>query len=111
MNNNNEDRTKGLSLTRLAEELERQKDAKRDFMADTDRLTIEATSESATQIAMVIGDEQFDVNWHATRQLGTKLGIPAKYVDRLAEDHPDMLAWNMNELFRREPEQRLIRIQ
>ena len=43
------------------------------------------------------------------RQVGARLEIPAKYVDRLAEKHPDMLAWNVNQLFEREPERRMVR--
>lgn len=102
--------SKGLTLQQLAAELDRQKDAKRDFMADTKELRVEPDEASATKLTLHIGEQdQFPVNKYAVRQIGSRLGIPAKYVDRLAESHPDLLAWNVNTLFDREPETRMVR--
>lgn len=102
---------KGMSLEELAAELTRQKEAKRDFMADTRHLEVEADDASPTKLALKVGDtDRFPVKQHAIRQIGSRLQIPAKYVDRLAADHPDMLAWNVNQLFKREPEQRMVRV-
>lgn len=101
---------KGMSLEELAAELTRQKEAKRDFMADTRHLEVEPDNDSPTKLTLKVGDtDRFPVEQHAVRQIGSRLGIPAKYVDRLAADHPDMLAWNVNQLFQREPEQRMVR--
>jgi len=49
------------------------------------------------------------VNRHALHQIGDRLKIPRKFAERLAQDHPDMLAYNVNCLFNREPENRMVR--
>jgi hypothetical protein len=103
---------KGMSLEEMAAELTRQKDAKRDFVATTTDIKVSADSESPTNLMLHLGDmtERFPVRKHAIRQIGTQLKIPAPFVDRLAEDHPDMLAWNINKLFEREPADRMVRV-
>lgn len=101
---------KGMTLTEMAEELERQRNTKRDFMAGTKDLSVIPDTDSPTKLTLQLGtDERFPVRRHAVRQIGTRLNIPAKYVDRLADDHPDLLAYNVNTLFEREPENRMIR--
>ena len=102
---------KGMTLTQLAEELERQKNAKRDFMADTKELVVVEDKDSPTNLTMKVGGSgEFPINKHAVRQIGSRLAIPAKYVDRLAEKHPDLLASNINTLFERESETRMVRV-
>ena len=103
---------KGLSLTQLAQELERQKAAKRDFMATTMDIRVLPNEDSPTKLSLEVGktdSEVFPIKQHAIRQVGSRLNIPAVYVDRLAESHPDLLAHNINTLFFREPETRMIR--
>ena len=111
----------GRTLTDLAGELDRQKAAKRDFIIHTKQaqvLPMEDLEKNAKWLSMILpvagenGEtkaEQFPVSPHSLRQIGQRLNIPAKYVDRLAADHPDMLAYNINGLFSREPEMRMIR--
>jgi hypothetical protein len=100
-----------MSLEQLAAELTRQKDAKRDFVATTKDIKVSADNASPTNLMLHLGDmtDRFPVNQHAVRQIGARLEIPAKFVDRLASKHPDMLAWNINKLFEREPETRMVR--
>lgn len=106
----NSNKFKGMSLEEMAAELTRQKDAKRDFVATTKELTVEPDLDSPTKLTMKVGDvDRFPVKRHAVRQIGSQLKIPAPFVDRLANDHPDMLAWNINKLFEREPADRMIR--
>ena len=101
---------KGMSLEEMAAELTRQREVKRDFVADTKDLTVEADDNSPTKLTMKVGTvDSFPVKKHAIRQVGQQLKIPAQFVDRLAESHPDMLAWNVNKLFEREPANRMIR--
>lgn len=104
---------KGLSLTQLAEELERQKTVKRDFMAQTTDIRVLPNNDSPTKLSLEVGrtdSEIFPIKQHAIRQVGSRLNIPAVYVDRLADSHPDLLAHNINTLFEREPETRMIRV-
>lgn len=113
----------GKSLVDLAKELERLEGVKRDFIADTRQLQVAPTAtlnpenvqrENAAALSMIIGDSNggdlvCPVNGHAMNQIGSRLGIPKKFADKLAEKHPDMLAYNVNGLFSREPEKRMIR--
>ncbi len=117
----------GRTLTELAQELERQAKAKRDFTADTRQVVVEPFAGVALEdivahtentrgevvktggLAMRLGEETFPIKRHALRQIGEKLKIPAKFVDRLAADHPDMLAYNVNKLFGREPKGAMVR--
>lgn len=113
-----ETNNKGMSLEEMASELTRQKEAKRDFVADTNHVKVIDDVDSPTNLTLTMTNpsattgrryERFPVNQHAVRQIGARLQIPAKFVDRLAQTHPDMLAYNVNELFHREPENRMIR--
>lgn len=95
----------GKSLTDLAAELTRQKDARRDFVADTRELMFSA-QENAIHLKG-IGD--FGVTEHMHRQIGDKLKIPAKYYDRMREEQPQLLNQNVQTWFEQEPERRMIR--
>ena len=107
----------GRTLVDLATELERQSNAKRDFVADTRSLAVRPFCEDdktnfplvSSNLIMQINGEDMAVDRHSVRQIGGKLKIPAKYVDRLAQDHPDMLAYNINGLFSREPKRQMVR--
>jgi len=96
----------------LAIELERQVEAKRDFMANTGEVTVATMDRSDTSLALEIPTEEevehFPIRPVALRQIGSKLKIPAKFIDR-CEKYPDLIAGNINYLFKREPEKRLVR--
>jgi len=93
----------GKTLVELAMEITRQRDAKRDLIARTDQITM------LPETALMIGTESFQVNDLAHNQIGTQLGIPAAYYDRMKENDPDLLAENVNAWLRREPTKRLVR--
>lgn len=97
-----------LSLTELAIEIERQRNAKHDYIADTRSLKVEPDREGFP--AVVIPEHgAFRLNNHARRQLADKLGIPFQYFQRLETDHPALLATNVNTLFQREPARYMVR--
>jgi hypothetical protein len=56
-----------------------------------------------------MGQGDFGITKHAKRQLAQKLQIPAVYFDRLADNYPDLLATNVNELFKRDQKRQMIR--
>lgn len=111
----------GRNLQDLAMELDRQKAVKRDFIVNTRQaqvIPMEDQEKGAKWLNMILpvvvenGEtkaEQFPMNPHSLRQVGQRLKIPARYVDRLAVDYPEMLAYNVNGLFSREPEKRMVR--
>lgn len=116
----------GLTLTALAEELQRRQDAAEDYVADTRTLGFyvgapegseDAEEAPPNEVALtidgVIGDDNdmtmFTVNDHAQNQLATKLGIPIRFFARMRDNHPDILTDTVTKLFNREPSRRLIR--
>jgi hypothetical protein len=101
---------KGISLTALAQEIERQKEAKHDLIAST--AAISMTSNGNTLTIDDAGDdgfEEYGINQTAHSQIAARLQIPAKYYDRMRTAAPALLATNVNEWFHRNPERRLVR--
>lgn len=98
----------GKSLTELAMEIERQRDAKRDFIADTREIHAEPRE---NDIRLVIPSNGLDmlITNHTHRQIGDRVGIPAKYYDRMRNEATGLLANNINYWFREKPERRMIR--
>lgn len=95
----------GRSLTELAVELERQHDAKRDYIADTRKISMADDAKAIT----LAGVEPLAITNHAKRQLAAKLDIPAAFYERLETKHPDILSGMVNQLFVREPQRTMVR--
>ncbi len=75
---------KGRTLQELAAELHRQNSAKRDFIVNTGAVGLSATADSVTLTKMDgCGSEPLSEDFRMTdlfhRQMGSALGIPAKY--------------------------------
>ena len=51
----------------------------------------------------------YDIADHAHRQVGERIGIPAKYYDRMLHDAPELLMVNVNYWFSYKPEQGMVR--
>jgi hypothetical protein len=100
----------GKSLTKLAQELERQQSAKRDFLADTRELELVPSEVGAERLRLAANDPlEFTLTHHAHRQIGSFLNIPAKYYDRMQAEAPTLLAANVNYWFREQPTERMVR--
>ena len=95
----------GKTLQELATAIERQAMVKVDYVLDTRQLTMLGGRE--LHLPEEVGE--FEVMQHTHRQIGARLGIPAKFYDRLRVDHPGLLDENVNTLFRAEPERRMLR--
>ena len=102
----------GRTLVELAQELERQRAAKKDYISDTRNLRMDATGDG---LQLSLRDDRshvvhmLGVNENAHRQIGTALGIPAKYYDKMQRELPDLLAQNVNAWFDAEPQAKMIR--
>lgn len=94
----------GKSLVELAEELQRQKDAKVDYVADSRALSL-----TGNALYLSISSSKYPINDHAHSQISDRLGIPAKYYQRMRVDAPELLEDNVNGWFNKEPEKRMIR--
>ncbi len=96
----------GKTLTKLAMELERQSEAKKDFIANTSSLEMTDTGELALESDTT---HEFPVTDHAHSQIAARLDIPAKYYNRMHKEAPALLAANVNEWFHSKPERRMVR--
>jgi hypothetical protein len=102
----------GKSLQELAKEIERQAQAKKDFIANTSQLEMVnklGNSGPMCQNLQIGGVGEFEMKELSHRQIGDRLGIPVKYYDRMREEAPDLLSNNVNYWFQCKPEDRMIR--
>jgi hypothetical protein len=103
----------GRTLTELAVELDRQRYAKKDYIIDTRRLTLDPTVDGGT--TLTLGDPDHGVqiitspNELMHRQIGTALKIPAPYYNMMMKEYPELLAENVNGWFRKNPTERMVR--
>lgn len=96
--------TQYQSLVELAERVDALSKAKRDWKVPTTKLRMTQDAE-----LRVDGGDAMRVDTHAHRQIGTRLGIPAAYYDKMLSDAPDLLAHNVNTWFDTAPEVRMVR--
>lgn len=96
----------GKTLVELAEELQRQSEAKKDYIADTSVLEMTPSTELALQNGT---RHEFPLTNHAHNQIAQRLDIPAKYYNRMRSEAPELLAMNVNEWFHSQPERRMVR--
>jgi hypothetical protein len=95
----------GRSLTELAQEIRRQAQSKADFIANTRQLQM---LEDGKTLALESQGE-FSVTDLALSQIGERAGIPIKYLRKMQEEAPKLLATNVNHWFGERPETRMIR--
>jgi len=112
----------GRSLTELAQEIERQNQpgAKRDYIVGVNALSMdndvlprvnsEDTVKFEPRLVLKNGAiQRLPINGIAHRQIGERIGIPAKYYDRMLDSAPQLLAANVNHWFKSEGEKRMVR--
>src|SRR5262245_16740134 len=104
----------GRTIQQLAEEIARQSASKRDYIADTRKLSLRALNGGGAEYphANVILDGVnggMGLRPTAHAQLSEALRIPKPYYDRMLADAPDLLAKNVNEWFARQPARKLVR--
>ena len=101
----------GRTLSEMAQELDRQLHAKKDYLVDTRALTM-TVPEVGPALTIASGSQStapMIVNDIAHRQIGQYLGIPAKYYDKMRAELPDLLAHNVNQWLLSQPDTRMIR--
>lgn len=100
---------KGRTLEQLAQEIMRQQQTKRDFVADTRQITFNQNGTIQLPTSATEGNETFPINPIAHGQIASRLKIPKAYYDRCLNEAPALLANNVNHWFTNQPEKRLIR--
>lgn len=97
----------GKTLIELAQEIERQAQSKRDYVTPTTAL--ELTDQDQLTLDMDERPVTVDITPHTHRQIGERIGIPAKYYQRMQAEAPALLAHNVNHWFQANPEKRMVR--
>ena len=102
-----------LSLVELAQELERQQHAKRDYLATETALEARTVTDDGGTHEVVLDIDKVGehaLTTHAHGQIGTHLGIPKRYYTRMLQEAPDLLCTNLNHwLHQHENTQRVVR--
>lgn len=99
----------GRTLQQLAVELARQQKAKRDFIVGTRSMCMSEMAECFRLLPESEPEMTFRMSDLFHRQLGSALGIPAKYYDKMQAEHPALLAQNVNGWFEKTPAKHTVR--
>jgi hypothetical protein len=103
----------GRTLQELAVELDRQNKSKRDFVVNSAAMFMEDGAELFSLTRPLESGMREVEPFHMTdlfhRQLGSSLGIPAKYYDKMRSEYPDLLTRNVNGWFDKEPSRHTVR--
>lgn len=100
----------GRTLLELGTELDRQRKARKDFIADTRNLEVETTgNNSVLSLSMDNTIEKFTLNELAHQQIASRLQIPYRYYQKMREEYPSLLDDNINSWFMKVPERRMVR--
>lgn len=101
----------GRTLEALGEELQRQRAARQDFLADTSLMAFNTEDDGRSFITLNIKENKqtFIVNELAHQQIAQRLQIPYRYYRKMQLEQPALLSENVNAWFHYEPERRMIR--
>lgn len=99
------------SIEALYNELDRQRNARQDLIADTRSLSVKTTNGN-TKINVATDNEvlTFGVNELAHKQIATRLQIPWGYYERMRQSEGRLLDYNINHWLYNNPEQRMLRV-
>lgn len=101
------------SVTEMAQEIDRQMKAKKDFIAETNSIQMvnaAAPTEGEFNQYISLGDKgSFKPTEYCHGQIASRLQIPKQYYDRIRKEAPVLLLENVNTLFNLHPEPRMLR--
>ena len=90
----------GRTLPEVLTELQRQNTAKQDFIGPAQSFRLEPDGSTFGITHLTTGQQEvFGTTDLFHRQVGSALGIPAKYYDMMKKQKPDLLAENVNAWF------------
>ena len=101
----------GRTLEQLGEELQRQREARQDFLSDTTLMDFKAEDNGRSFISLNMKGktQKFAVNELAHQQIAQRLQIPYRYYQKMMVEQPDLLSENVNTWFHYAPERRMLR--
>ena len=108
------------SIVELAKAIQHEADNKKDYISPSQLMHVHANGdlkvvmesiqhEADSSNDMVGAKLEMPLTQHASRQMASKFGIPAKYFDRMLADAPDLLATNANHWLHKEPKELMVR--
>ncbi len=101
----------GKTLAELGRELQRQRQNRQDFLADTRSLELQSDSCGSTlHLSFDRHNYSFTVDDNAHQQIASRLNIPYRYYQKMQMTAPDLLDQNVNRWFNQNPERRMIRV-
>ena len=107
---------KGMSLENLLTTVIEQQSKKRDFVANTEEaISMVAADDCPNGVALVLLKagaselERFTITENCHRQIAGRLSIPVKHYFRMLEDYRDLIIQEVNAIFKKEPQTRLLR--
>ena len=101
----------GKTLQELGRELQRQRNNRQDFLADTRSLEMESTGRaSVLHLTLDNKAQEFGVGEVAHQQIASRLNIPYRYYQKMQAEAPDLLDDNVNRWLNQNPERRMIRV-
>lgn len=107
---------RGMKLEDLLTTVISQRETKRDFVANTkEAISMVAAEDMPNKVALVLlkegsGElERFSITENCHRQIAGRLQVPLKHYFRLLEDYRDLIVNEVNAIFQKEPQTRLLR--
>lgn len=94
----------GLNITQLAQEIQRQQDAKKDYQLTTNNMR--ATHDGKVELK---GQGIFELTDNAHSQIAQRLKIPKQYYDRMKVEAPQLWTSNVDHWLHNNREKRLVR--
>lgn len=99
----------GKTLVQLAEELQRQRATKKDFIAPSKNIKLTVSPLDGVQLNLGGRGNSYPTNDLAEEQIAGRLQIPKKYFDRMKAEAPELLAKNVNHWFGASDEKYMVR--
>ena len=101
----------GKTLLELGRELQRQRQNRQDFLADTRSLEVESNDYGTTLHLSLEGKTYgFQIGELAHQQIASRLNIPYRYYAKMQSEAPELLDRNINTWLEQKPERRMIRV-
>ncbi len=100
----------GRTLQAVGAELQRQRMARKDFLADTRSLQM-TTNEAGSTLRMTVNGQEttYTVGDIAHQQIASRLQIPYRYYQKMQREFPMLLDENVNGWFDQNSERRMVR--
>ena len=98
------------TIQNLYGELERQREARKDLIADTRSINVSSTN-GVSMLSVSTGEDilSYRITDIAHRQIADRLNIPYKYYERMRKENPALLDSNINSWLNATPEKRMLR--